>query len=67
MQPLEETQQAEQQEEEEDDGKKGKKEKKVAEKKKIGVVSMCMNNAGNLVFAGCTDSNIRVYEIKEQA
>lgn len=64
MQPLEETQQAEQ-EEEEEEGKKDKKPK--AEKKKIGVVSMCMNNAGNLVFAGCTDSIIRVYEIKEQA
>ena len=34
---------------------------------KIGVTSMCMNNAGNLVFAGCTDNAIRVFEIKEQA
>ncbi len=63
MQPLEVSQQAEDKEEE-DDEKKDKKEKI---QKKIGVVSMCMNNAGNLVFAGCTDSVIRVYEIKEQA
>ncbi len=63
MQPLEETQHTEEKDEEEEDDKK--KEKK--EHKKIGVVSMCMNNAGNLVFAGCTDSVIRVYEIKEQA
>lgn len=62
MQPLEVSQKTEEAEEEE-----GKKDVKEKEKPKIGVVSMCMNNAGNLVFAGCTDSIIRVFEIKEQA
>lgn len=60
MQPLEETQQVEGEAEEEKPQKRQKKEKK------IGVVSMCMSNAGNLIFAGCTDNIIRVFEIVEE-
>jgi len=61
MQPLEETVQAEEGEEEDE-----KKEKKAKNVHKIGVTSMCMNTAGNLIFAGCTDNTIRVYEIAEK-
>ena len=61
MQPLEVTQKVEEAEEGEE------KEEKPKEVRKIGVVSMCMNNAGNLIYAGCTDNIIRVYEINEQA
>jgi len=53
-------------EEEEEEVKGKEKKEKVKRPHKIGVVSMCMNNAGNLVYAGCTDNIIRVYEIKEQ-
>ena len=66
MQPLEVSQQPEAEAEEEED-KKGKKKEKVKKEHKIGVVSMCMNNAGNLIYAGCTDNVIRIYEIKEKA
>ena len=64
MEPLEVTQKVEEEEVEEEKGKE--KKEKVKRPHKIGVVSMCMNNAGNLVYAGCTDNIIRVYEIKEQ-
>ena len=63
MQPLEVTQKVEEEESEEKEGK----EEKHKETRKIGVVSMCMNNAGNIIYAGCTDNIIRVYEISEQA
>ena len=45
---------------------KNKKEKKVKEAPKIGVLSLCMNTQGNMLYAGCTDNVVRVYEIKEQ-
>lgn len=62
MQSLEVSQQVEEEEEEE-----GRKQPKKAKRvHKIGVVSMCMNNSGNLIYAGCTDSIIRVYEIAEK-
>jgi guanine nucleotide-binding protein subunit beta-2-like 1 protein len=64
IKPIEVTQKTENEEEEEE---KEEKEKKVPKKEhKIGVTSMCMDNAGKLVFAGCTDKTIRVYEINEQ-
>lgn len=62
MQPLEVTQSAGDNEEEEEAVKKGAK-----EAKKIGVTSLCMNNTGNLIYAGCTDNIIRVFEVKENA
>ena len=61
MQSIEETNKDEENEEEEEE-----KEKKVKKAHKIGVLSMCMNNAGNLIFAGCTDNIVRVYEIQEK-
>jgi hypothetical protein len=61
MQPIEETKKDEEEEEEEEE--KGKKPKKAH---KIGVLSMTMNNAGNLLFAGCTDNIIRVFEVAEK-
>jgi len=65
IKPLEVTQKAEEKDVEEED--KDEKEKKPEKKDaKIGVVSMCMDPAGKLVFAGCTDKTIRVYEINEQ-
>ena len=60
MDPIEETVKADDEEEEEE------KEKKAKKIQKIGVLSMCMNAAGNLIFAGCTDNIIRVYEINEK-
>jgi len=64
MQPLEVSQKVEEEEEEEEkESKKGK----VKEVHHIGVTSIAMNNAGNLIYAGCTDNIIRAYEIKEQA
>lgn len=51
-------------EEKEDEVMEKKKEKK--ELPKIGVLSMCMNPKGNMLFAGCTDNTVRVYELQEQ-
>jgi hypothetical protein len=51
--------------EEEEVVEKGK-EKKTKAAHKIGVASMCMNSAGNLIYAGCTDNIIRVFEIVEK-
>ena len=65
MQSLEVSQKPD--EEEGEEKKEGEEEATKKREQKIGVVSMCMNNAGNLVFAGCTDSIIRVFEIKEKA
>jgi hypothetical protein len=66
MQPLEAAPDTEEKEEEEEkDGRK--KEKAPKKEKKIGVASMCMNNAGTMIYAGCTDNVIRCYEIKESA
>jgi hypothetical protein len=67
MQSLETTHQAVEEEEEVKERDFKKKKEKPKREHKIGVTSMCMNNAGNLIYAGCTDSVIRVYEIKEKA
>jgi hypothetical protein len=48
----------------EEEGKEGVKKEKAPSK--IGVLSMTMNTAGNLLFAGCTDNIIRVFEIQEK-
>ena len=48
------------------ENEKDKKKEKTKEKPKIGVMSLCMNNNGNLLYAGCTDNVVRVYELKEQ-
>lgn len=65
MTPLEMGQKQDEGQEEEDEKKNDKREK-IKEKPKIGVLSLCMNSNGNLLFAGCTDSIVRVYEFKEQ-
>ena len=67
MEPLELTQKDEEKpeaewgEEEED----AKTEEKTIPK--IGVVSLCLDNTGSTIYAGCTDNIIRIYEIKEIA
>ena len=48
------------------ENEKDKKEKKIKEKPKVGVVSLCMSDNGNTVYAGCTDSIVRVYELAER-
>jgi hypothetical protein len=61
MESLEKTQKVE-----EEEGEEEKPDKKVKKEHNIGVVSMTMNNAGNLIYAGCTDNIIRVFEISEK-
>jgi len=52
-------------EEEDEDAKKDKKPKKQGPK--VGVLSMCMNPKGDMLYAGCTDNVIRVYKLEEQS
>jgi guanine nucleotide-binding protein subunit beta-2-like 1 protein len=63
MEPLD-MKQEEPEEDRDEDKKKDKKVKKP--RPKIGVLSMCMNPKGDMLYAGCTDNVIRVYELKEQ-
>lgn len=64
MEPLDMKQ--EEPEEEKDDKEKEKEKKAKKPRPKIGVLSMCMNPKGDMLYAGCTDNVIRVYELKEQ-
>eukprot|EP00826_Nyctotherus_ovalis_P027371 TRINITY_DN213_c0_g1_i11.p1 TRINITY_DN213_c0_g1~~TRINITY_DN213_c0_g1_i11.p1 ORF type:complete len:352 (+),score=132.82 TRINITY_DN213_c0_g1_i11:249-1304(+) len=60
MEPLEMKQSVQEEDKDEDETKFKKAQSK------IGVLSMCMNPKGDMLYAGCTDNVVRVYELKEQ-
>jgi guanine nucleotide-binding protein subunit beta-2-like 1 protein len=62
MYPLTKTQEGADEDKEVDEEEQKKKEE---QETGIGVSSLILNPAGNIIYAGCTDNAIRVFEIKE--
>jgi len=68
MEPLELTQKVEEDKEAEEEwGEESEPKPEEEQAAKIGVVSVCLDNTGNTIYAGCTDNVIRIYEVKETA
>lgn len=68
MEPLELTQKVEDEADAEEKwGEEGEAAPEAKKGPKIGVVSLCLDNTNNTIYAGCTDNVIRVYEVKETA